>query len=136
MGIINWLMHRNMKNVARSIVNWAVDSYSSINKQCPGIIDREIFGRMLDQRGEFPGGDRDREIILDRYGSSINGICYYLGLNSQSMRGTMVSRCIQFTEYIDLELKNRGFEKPANDIKKGYFKTLGLPENAVEEKYI
>jgi len=57
-------------------------------------------------------------------------------LNSQSMKGTMVSRCIQFTEYIDFELKNRGFEKPANDIKKRYFRTLGLPENAVEEKYI
>jgi hypothetical protein len=49
------------------------------------------------------------------------------------MKGMMVSRCVQLTEYVDIELLKRGFQKPSDEIKQRYFKTLGLPETAVNE---
>lgn len=136
MGIINSLMHHSMANEAKNLVIWATESYNSIHAQYPELSDREIFEKALEQRGVFPGGTKDRDIVLDRYGSSLNGLCYYLGLNSQKMKGTMVFRCVQFTEYIDLEIEKRGFKKPSDNIKRGYFKTLGLPENAITETYL
>lgn len=136
MGIINWLVHRSMKKWAEDIVVWATDSFQSLRNQYPDISDRDVFAMMLDQRGKFPGGDKDRDVVLDRYGSSLNGLCYFIGLNSRNMKGMMVSRCIQFTEYVDIALKKRGFSKPSDDTKRRYFKTLGLPEKAATESYL
>jgi len=133
---VNNLMHEMMEKEATSVVGWVADAYKSSRVKYPECSDREIFKKVLGQRIAFPGGERDCNIVLDRYGTSINGICYYLGLNSQIMKDTMVSRCVQFTEYIDLELENRGFKKPADDIKRSYFKRLGLPEEAVSEKHL
>lgn len=127
MGIVNWLMHHNMRGIIKSLVEWAVYSYEPLRFQFKDMPDREIFGKMLDNRVSFPGGESQRETVLDRYGSSINGLCYYLGLNSPEMKGMMVLRCLQFVEYVDIELHKRGFNKPSDDIKRSYFKTLGIP---------
>lgn len=136
MGIINWLMHRRMKRHAEALVKWATESYEGVRAQHPELPERDVFRKMLDQRVRFPGGDKDRETVLEKYGSSLNGLCYYLGLNSQSMGGMMVSRCVQFTEYVDIELQKRGLNTPSDETKRRYFKTLGLPESAVGESYL
>lgn len=125
-----------MKSEAKAVVDWTMQSFQLLKAQHADSVERDIFQKLLDLRGKFPRGDIDRDIVVDRYGTSINGICYYIGLNSGLMKKQMVSRGVQFTEYIDLELNRRGFEKPSNEIKKGYFKTLGLPESAVEESYL
>jgi hypothetical protein len=52
------------------------------------------------------------------------------------MKGMMVSRCVQFTQYVDIELEKRGVTKPSDDIRRGYFQTLGLPDNAITENYL
>ncbi len=86
---------------------------------------------MLDQKGKFPGREKARDIVLDRYGSSLNGLCYFLGLKSPLMKDMMISRCVQFTEYVDMELEKRGIGKLSDETKRKYFKTLKLPEDAV-----
>lgn len=131
MGIINWLMHRNMRRQAEALAKWATESYQSVRTQNSDLSDRDVFGKMLDQRARFPGSEKDRETVLDRYGSSLHGLCYYIGLNSQDMKRMMVSRCVQFTDYVDIELEKYGFKKPSDEIKRRYFKTLGLPANTV-----
>lgn len=135
-GVINWLMHYLMQNQAMSRAVWSIKSFQSFHNQYPELSDREIYGKILDQKGNFVGGARDREIVLDRYASSLNGLCYYLGLNSPLMKDMMVSRCIQYTEYVDIELEKYGIHKPSNETKRRYFKTLGLPESAVNESYL
>jgi len=132
-GNINQVMHENMKREAKNLTSWAVKSYKKIHNQHPKSRDGEIFRKMLDSRVKFPGGKKDREIILDRYGTSLYGLCYYLGLNSELMKGMMINRCLQFTEYIDIELDKHGIEKLPDSQKIQYFKTLGLPEDAVNK---
>lgn len=136
MELANQQMHYLMNNEAKSRATWAFELYQSFRAQYPELSDREVFGKMLDQRVKFPGGDKDREIVLDRYGSSLNGLCYYLGLNSTLMKDTMIFRCIQFTEYVDIELEKCGIKKPSDEIKRQYFKTLDLPEEAVAKTYL
>lgn len=136
MGIVNWLVHRSITSAAEALVTWATDAYRSVRTAQPDLPEREVFGHMLDRRGRLPDGDKGRDTVLDRYGSSIHGLCYFLGLNAHPMKGMMVSRCLQFTEYVDLELRKRGFDGPADDVKRRYFRTLGLPENAVAESHL
>lgn len=136
MELINQKMHSLMSDEAKFNVLWAFELYQSFHAQYPELSDREVYGKMLDQRVKFPGGDKDREIVLDRYGSSLNGLCYYLGLNSILMKDTMIFRCIQFTEYIDIELEKLGIKKPPDEIKRKYFKTLDLPEDAVNKRHL
>lgn len=134
MGMVNWLMHRNMKNQAEELAKWATDTYRAVRAQNPSLSEREVFGKMLDKRGNFSGGDEIRNKFLDRYGTSLHGFCYFLGINTLQIK--MVSRCIQFTQYVDLELEKCGFGKPPDDVRRGYFRTLGLPENAVTKNYL
>ena len=49
----------------------------------------------------------------------------------QDMKDLMISRCIQFGEYIDIALANRGAAPLSDELKRKYFRTLGLPEDAV-----
>lgn len=65
MGIINWLMHRNMRGHAQSIAKWAVESFEALRAQNPDIAQRDIFAKMLDKHMKFPGGDKEREVFLD-----------------------------------------------------------------------
>lgn len=136
MGILNSLMHRTMRKHAEDLAQWAGETYQLLRKEHPNVPERDIFAKMLDQRGRFPGGDKDRDIVVDRYGSSLNGLCYFLGLNSQQMKEMMVSRCVQYTEYVDIALQKKGFEKPTDETKRLYFKTLGLPEDAVTQSHL
>jgi hypothetical protein len=136
MGIINWLMHRSMRARAENLAEWATHSFESVQRENPTIGQRDVFRIMLDRRVNFPGGEADREKVLDRYGSSLHGLCYYLGLNSPEMSKMMVSRCIQFTEYVDIALKDYGAAPLPPEEKKRYFQYLKLPEEAVGVSYL
>jgi len=136
MALANWMMRRGLKKAAAEIADWAVASYVTLHSQHPELQERELFGKMLDQRLNFPGGSDAREQALDVFGSSINGICYYCGLNTAYMKQMMVIRRVQFTEYVDIELENRGFTKPLKQTKEQYFKVLGLPEDGVRESWL
>jgi hypothetical protein len=125
-----------MKGEAEALTKWATEAYNSLRTQYPHLSEREVFGKMLDQRGKFGAGETIRTKFLDRYGTSLHGFCYFLGLNTQPMKGMMVSRCVQFTQYVDIELEKRGVTKPSDDIRRGYFQTLGLPDNAITENYL
>lgn len=133
MRIINWLVHRNMRNAANELAKWAFELFQALRTAQPNIGERETFRQMLDQRGRFPGGDADREKVLDRYGSSIHGLCYFIGLNSSLMKDMMVSRCIQYTQYIDLALERYGVNPVSPALRREYFEKLRLPIEAVEE---
>jgi hypothetical protein len=134
MGFINWTMHRNMRRLAAELSKWAVESHEATRRQHPDWSDREIQRSMLDGKGiTFDVGDSSRETFLDRYGSSLNGLCYFLGLTGGPMKDATVLRCVQFTEYVDIELQKHGATKISDDIKRGYFKLLGLPEATVNE---
>ncbi|OGX33583.1 MAG: hypothetical protein A3I43_01300 [Omnitrophica WOR_2 bacterium RIFCSPLOWO2_02_FULL_50_19] len=133
MGIINWLIHRNMLNAANELAKWAFELFQSLRAAQPNIDDRETFRQMLDQRGRFPGGAADREKVLDRYGSSLHGLCYFIGLNSPLMKGMMISRCIQYTQYVDRALEKYGANPLPVSLKREYFEKLRLPVDAAEE---
>jgi hypothetical protein len=136
MGLLNWFMHRSIRRSAEQLVAWASETYTVLHAQNPGMAEREVFGKLLEQRFRFPGGDRDSNSALDKFGSSMHGICYYAGLNTAQMKGMMVIRCVQFTEYVDIELKKRGFNPPPLGVKRDYFEVLGLPEDALHESYL
>lgn len=131
MGIINWLMHRGIQGRAQELAEWAMESYKSVRSANADASERDVFKKMLNQRVKFPGGEQDLEKVLDRWGSSLHGLCYYLGLHSQEMKGMMVSRCIQFTEYVDLSLKERGAKPLPPELKKEYFRILHFPEESI-----
>lgn len=141
-------MHRSMRARAQNLAEWATHSFESVQRENPTIGQRDVFRIMLDRRVNFPGGEADetesirkflrdhREKVLDRYGSSLHGLCYYLGLNSPEMSEMMVSRCIQFTEYVDIALKDYRAAPLSPEEKKRYFQYLKLPEEAVDVSYL
>jgi len=131
MGIINWLMHRNMRKQAEDWAEWSVTAFKQVCSKHPGLSDRELYGKTLDTRVQFPDGDSARSKVLDRYGSSLHGLCYYLGLNSESMKGALVSRCLQFIEYMDIELDKRKVPKLSRELKEQYFEFLKLPVDEI-----
>jgi hypothetical protein len=52
------------------------------------------------------------------------------------MSGAMVSRCIQFAEYVDIALKERAVKPLPSEEKRRYFQYLKLPGEAVGVSYL
>ena len=71
MGVLNWLIHRQMRRHASILAEWAAHSYEGFREQYPDMSEREVLAKVLDSRVRFPGGAADRQLILDKYGSSI-----------------------------------------------------------------
>lgn len=131
MGLVNCMMHRNMQKVSEELATWAVETHRLVQSRNPGVSEAEVLGGMVDTRGQFGAGATAREKFLDTFGSSRHGLCYFLGLNKLQIR--MVSRSLQFIEYMDIALAKRGIVRPPDDLRRGYLKALGLPEDAVTE---
>ncbi len=142
MGILNWMMHKNMRKVAEQCVKTAATTYSSLRVLNPNMSEQDLRAGVLDKLGNFPVESR-RQYVLATYGTSLHGICYAMGLATFG-GGLIVSRCVQFTQYVDIEFERyndmefgrAGFLPPATEMKRGYFKALKLPEYAVDKDFL
>jgi hypothetical protein len=142
MGVLNWMMHRTMKSRAEEVVKSATTTYSALRAQNLHLAESELRARVLDALVVVESGKRQH--VLDTYGTSLHGIGYFMGIYTPPIRGMIVSRCIQFTQYVDLffescvdtEFGRAGFTPPSREMKRGYFKALGFPEDAVDKDYL
>lgn len=125
-----------MRSRARDLAKWATSSYRLMQKENPAMTDREIFSKLLDQRVQFPAGQAAKDAVLDRYGSSIYGICYFLGLNTGGMESSMVLRCLQFLQYLTAAMQSAGAGPLSPDLKRDYFRKLDLPEDAADKNHL
>jgi len=130
MGLSNFLIQRAMKKDARLLAEWAAELYQTLKVHNPNDTDEEIFGEMLGERMHFRDED-DEKRTKARFCSTIEGVCYYLGMEFGVLRGAPIFRCVQFTQYVDEELYNRGFNKQSIETKRRLFKELGLPEDSM-----
>jgi hypothetical protein len=130
MGIVNSMMHRRMRGLAKELATWAVNSSKALSQQYPTLSEREIRGKMLDQRCKYRDGNNSRERLLDRCGASLHTMCYCLGFNE--MTGAGAFRVAQLAQYIDIELDARGCGPTPIETKKSYFKAAGLSEDLAD----
>ena len=131
MGIMNLIVQKTMSNEARRIAIWARESYNSIKTENPNLNDTDLHFRMfMDYHGftidNFNNFKDDHKEYIKNCCQTIEGLCYKLAMDSESFKGFMVLRLVQFTKHIDHYLYSIGFKKQTKSQKESILKTLGI----------
>jgi len=126
MGVINWFTQKALINEARRIAKWARENYNSVKTENPNLNDTELHIRMLFDTDKFNNLRDDPKDYIKNCCQTIEGLCYKLAMDSESFKGFMVLRLVQFTKYMDHYLYSLGFKKQTKNQKESILKTLGI----------
>ena len=126
MGIFNMLMHRQMKKEAKRMAQEMSITYKKTKTENPSLSEHDIIIRTIfDPKSfnEMPEESREKASICCE---TINGLCYMMALNHGRMKDLINLRSIQFTIYMDIELKKHGFPAQSKEQKERILEVLGL----------
>ena len=126
MGIINWIMQRNMRGEARRVAKKVVVLYSESKAKNPNASEAEVIKAMYFDEGkltQIPEKSRRRiEICCE----TIQGFCYMMVLDIGALKKLMNFRSLQFTHYMDKELEAQGFPHQSKEQKERILEAMEL----------
>ncbi|MDP3934915.1 MAG: hypothetical protein Q8Q46_01700 [Candidatus Giovannonibacteria bacterium] len=134
MGIINFLAHRMLKKEAARTTKLVLEEYNALKTKSPSAKERDVLRQTFyDIWGISSEEDlkKFKEKTVQKINiccESLHGVCYLVALDGPAGRGLMVSRCLQLTCYIDMELEKRGFAKLAYNEKLKVLEPLELAD--------
>jgi len=117
MGIINFLAHRMLKKEATRITRLVLEEYHAQKTKSPSVKEEDVLRQTFyDIWGISSEEDlkkfKDKTVRkIQICCKSLHGVCYLVALDGPSGQGLMITRCLQFTYYIDTELEKSGFAK-------------------------
>lgn len=126
MGLFNWLMHRSFRKEARRLAKEVTILYSESKRRLPDAPESEVILRMaFDEEGlaSIPQESRKR---METCCSTVNGFCYMMALDGGWGKGMMNFRSLQFTSYMDQELKIAGFPHQSFEQKRKILEEMDL----------
>jgi len=127
----NWLVQNRLQKEAKKVVAWVSQNYPLVKAKNPTESDSDIFYRMIHLYSQQAGGNLSKASekwmgMAKQCCSSIEGLCYLIGVEGNVLRGQLVLRCLQFTYYADNELYAKGFQPQSKETKETVLKALGL----------
>ena len=133
MGLNNFIVQKAMKHEAKRIATLVAESYPVIKAQNPNFSDLDVSIAMLcGGKHEFSKLSEASRKKVTECCQSIQGACYFAGIELGKIKGFMVFRCLQFTQYMDRELEMKGFKSQSLESKKQALKALDLLVNGWE----
>ncbi len=126
MGLISWIMQRDMRGEARRIAKIVAEKYPLVKAQNPDDTETEVIRSVVFNEQkllEIPEASRNH---IDKCCASIEGLCYMIALDAGRMKGLMNFRSLQFTKHMDAELYSRGFKPQSRETKAAILEELGL----------
>ena len=134
MRIINFFMHRMLKQEAADIVTLTLKEYNTFKVTTLLTKEEDILRQVFYNIWGILS-EEDLKIFKEKTVQkikicceSLHGICYLVGLDSPFGYDLQISRCLQFTYYIDMELERRGFPRLAYHEKLRILEPLELAE--------
>lgn len=117
--MIQAIMLKRMDKEAEKITYQIITKYKEIKISGTELDDEIILFRTLISYLGIPENKIGTESVqgLKKYCTSIENVCYAVGLNSTLMQNTIILRCAQFLAMIDRKLHSNGIP-PCSDAKK------------------
>ncbi len=129
MGITNWFMQRNMRNVARKLAKKVAPLYADSKSRNPNATDAEVVLDIAFNMFNKEDLTRTPESSMKRIKmccETIQGFCYMMALDVGVLKGLMNLRSLQFTHYMDKELEAQGFTPQTKKQKERILKVMEL----------
>jgi hypothetical protein len=128
--MIQQMMMNKMNKEAIKICSNVMSKTNSYHERQPNMLDKELFYSVVcDILGmkDVQFTDEQRQAI-QIYCLSIEGVCYFLGLEIGFLSGSMILRSAQFTAMVDKYLYSHGIKPCSSEVKLSYYKKLQLDE--------
>ena len=126
MGLLNWLVQRDMKKEARRMAKEVARLYDASKSRNPNRPENEVVkGMVFDDNkvAVMPEISRKRmEICCE----TVQGFCYMMALDIGRLKDMMNFRSLQFTYYMDKALEERGFLPQSKEQKERILEAMEL----------
>lgn len=127
--MIQGLMLKKMQKLANDITTKVVASYKRMKSSHSDLNEVDIYFLCLCDVGQLDKSKIPAELernIKKKFCTSIEGVCYVLGLEFGFLKGCMAMRGAQFTAMVDRFLSAKGCKATSQEIKINLYKELDL----------
>lgn len=124
MALLNWLMRKSLQGKANTIADYVANTYPRLKLENHGCSDALLHSKLMWEDLSFLPEDAQQHVLACC--ESLEGTCYFMALQSQPLKGMMLSRCLQFTKYMDDALYAKGFKSQSKDTKVRILKLMDL----------
>jgi len=118
MGLGNWWFHHEMKSEARRVAKRAADLYAEVKAGHPSATEREVILRMYIDPNKLASWPEETRRKLEVCCETVQGLCYIMSLDAGRLHTFSNFRGVQFTYYMDKELKAVGFPSQSQEQKR------------------
>lgn len=122
--MFNYLMQRQLKKEAKRLAKEALESFSELRTRKESI-QEIILEKVMEEEGLTKISESSRERIKTCC-KTVNGFCYMMALDTGPLKKLINIRSLQFTEYMDEELKKLGFPDQTTEQKKEILEAMEL----------
>jgi len=127
----NWLVQNRLQKEAKKVVAWVFQNHPLVKAKNPTESDSDIYFQMIHLYSQQAGGDLSKASekwlgMAKQCCSSMEGLCYLIGVEGNVLRGQLFLRCVQFTYYVDNEFHARNFKLQSKETKEMVLKALGI----------
>ena len=129
MGIINWVIQRDLRSEARRWAKRVTPLYSESKSRNPNATEADVIKDMAfnmfnkEELARIPESSIRRiEICCE----TIQGFCYMMALDVGRLKGLMNLRSLQFTYYMDKALEAKGFPPQSKEQKERILEVMEL----------
>ena len=125
-GLVHNLMQKALKKEAKRLAKEAAEIFSEIKNKTGDSSTQEIILDIFSSKeklAELPESSREK---IKTYCKTVNGFCYMMGLGTGPFKNLINIRSLQFTNYVDQELKKEGFPKQSIKQKEEILEAMEL----------
>jgi hypothetical protein len=125
------IMLNKMQKLANNVTSDVIASYEKQKSLYPNLNEADMLYLSLCDAGGLDKTKIPQELenkVKNRFCTSLEGVCYILGLEFGFLNGSMAMRCAQYTAMVDRFLTAKGYKPTSKEIKIRLYKELDLYE--------
>lgn len=133
MSLINWLVQWDLQREARRLAKVAAEQYPKTRALMPNKSELEVIRGMFFDEKKLTKLPMETGKKIETCCQTVNGFCYMMALDFGRFKKLMNFRALQFTSYMDRELKAAGFPPQSAEVKRRILEAMGFPKDLCKE---
>ena len=129
MGLVNWVMQRDLRSEARKWAKRVSPLYIESKNSMPTSNEANVIldvAYTIFNKEELAQISESTKRHIEICCETIQGLCYMMALDAGRLKGLMNLRSLQFTHYMDKELAAQGFPPQSKEQKEKILKEMDL----------
>lgn len=126
MGLLNFFLQRKMAKEAKRIAQLVKPLYEESKSNNPDATEQRVIQLIIFDDNELSAVSTETRQRIIACCETIQGLCYMMALDIGKFKNMMNFRSLQFTQYMDLALREHGFPDQSKEQKERVLEAMEL----------